>query len=68
MFFKVVKSAFSQRRKTLLNCLASSFPYGKSEISEMLKSVDVEPTRRGETLSKQEFAKIADVFSGTIDL
>ncbi len=62
MFFKVVKSAFSQRRKTLLNCLASSFPYGKDVISEMLRSVDVEPTRRGETLSKHEFAKIADIF------
>lgn len=59
-FFSVVRSAFSQRRKTLLNCLSSSFPIAKSDMSELLLSVGIEPTRRGETLSKYEFAKVAD--------
>ena len=60
LFFSVVRAAFSQRRKTLLNCLSSAFPMSKPELSELLNSVGVEPSRRGETLSKYEFAAIAD--------
>lgn len=60
MFFRVVKAAFSQRRKTLLNCLASAFPNGKEELRELLCEVGIDPTRRGETLTLAEFAAIAD--------
>lgn len=64
MFFKVVKASFAQRRKTLLNCLSnSSFGLSKQELSEMLLSVGIEPTVRGETLGLAEFAKISDVLS-----
>ena len=60
MFFRVVRAAFSQRRKTLLNCLAANFQNGKDELRELLLSVGVEPTRRGETLTLSEFSAIAD--------
>lgn len=60
MFFRVVRAAFSQRRKTLLNCLAANFQSSKDELRELLLSVGVEPTRRGETLTLSEFAAIAD--------
>ena len=60
MFFRVVKAAFSQRRKTLLNCLASNFQSSKDELRELLLSVGIEPTRRGETLTLSEFAAITD--------
>lgn len=60
LFFKVVRAAFGQRRKTLLNCLSSSFPCGKDTLSELLTSVGIEPTVRGEKLGLLEFAKIAD--------
>lgn len=59
-FFKVVKAAFAQRRKTLLNCLCGAFPIPKEEMSELLKGAGVEPARRGETLSLEEFANISD--------
>jgi 16S rRNA (adenine1518-N6/adenine1519-N6)-dimethyltransferase len=59
-FFKVVKAAFSQRRKTLLNCLSANFPIPKDEISTLLESIGIAPSRRGETLSLKEFANIAD--------
>ena len=59
-FFRTVKAAFSQRRKTLLNCLASGFSLPKSELSELLTEVGIEPTRRGETLSIEEFARLSD--------
>ena len=60
LFFKVVKAAFAQRRKTLLNCLSSGFSCGKEVLTELLLSVGIEPTVRGEKLGLSEFAKIAD--------
>ena len=61
IFFKTVKAAFSQRRKTLLNCLASAFPISKEEIGALLREAGIEPQRRGETLSIEEFARVSDL-------
>ncbi len=63
MFFKVVKAAFSQRRKTLLNCLSSGFSADKQTISGILENIGIEPSVRGEKLGLAEFARIADAFS-----
>lgn len=63
MFFSVVKAAFSQRRKTLCNCLNSYFTAEKQIISDLLTQVGVDPGRRGETLTLAEFAAISDKFS-----
>lgn len=63
MFFRTVKAAFSQRRKTLLNCLVANFPQNKEEISEIMTSIGIEPTRRGETLSLEEFAKLSEALA-----
>lgn len=65
LFFQIVKGAFSKRRKTLLNAL-SSYPFeenigSKAEIKEMLKESGIEPDRRGETLSVDEFAHLTSV-------
>ncbi len=60
MFFRVVKASFAQRRKTLLNCLCACFSIPKSEMSELLEGVGIMPSRRGETLSLEEFAKISN--------
>lgn len=62
LFFKVVKSAFAQRRKTLLNCLSNGFSADKETISGILESVSIPPSIRGEKLGLLEFAKIADAF------
>lgn len=63
MFFRIVKAAFAQRRKTLLNCLQSAFSVDKQKISEVLESVDISPSIRGEKLGLSEFAKISDAFT-----
>lgn len=60
LFFKVVKAAFAQRRKTLLNCLSSGFSCSKDALTEILTGIEIEPTVRGEKLGLLEFAKIAD--------
>ncbi len=63
LFFRTVKAAFSQRRKTLLNCLTANFSKSKAEISDLLTGIEIEPTRRGETLTLEEFARISDLLS-----
>ena len=67
MFFRAVKAAFSQRRKTLLNCLCANFSLPKDEISALLENIGITPSRRGETLSLQEFADIADTLTQRIN-
>jgi 16S rRNA (adenine1518-N6/adenine1519-N6)-dimethyltransferase len=61
--FEVTRTSFAQRRKTILNNLQSGLPSGKEKkqlIVEALEKSGIEPTRRGETLSIQEFGKLAD--------
>ncbi len=60
MLFRTVKAAFSQRRKTLLNCLSANFSSSKEELLSILESAGIDPRRRGETLSLEEFAKLSD--------
>ncbi len=63
LFFALIKAAFSQRRKTLLNCLANSGKFGtKEDIEGAISSIGKDPRLRGETLSIEEFASLADVF------
>ncbi len=61
VLFRVIKGAFAQRRKTLRNTLGGAFSqYSKEELAQKLQSVGISPDRRGETLSIEEFIKIAD--------
>ena len=57
-FLKVVKAAFSQRRKTLLNSLCGRLHLKKEDVESVLHKCGIEPKRRAETLSLAEFAKI----------
>ncbi|AVX29657.1 16S rRNA (adenine1518-N6/adenine1519-N6)-dimethyltransferase [Carboxydocella thermautotrophica] len=60
IFFRVVKAAFAQRRKTLLNTLSKAgFNLTREEWLQLLESCQIEPGRRGETLSLEEFARIS---------
>ena len=62
-FFRVVRSAFGMRRKTLTNALCAGFgEIGKENIEKILVDCGFDPKVRGETLSIGEFAKIADAF------
>ncbi|MBA9029195.1 MULTISPECIES: 16S rRNA (adenine(1518)-N(6)/adenine(1519)-N(6))-dimethyltransferase RsmA [Bacillaceae] len=62
-FFTVTRSSFAQRRKTILNNLTSQLPDGKSKKDQILKALGhtgIDPTRRGETLSIEEFGRLSD--------
>jgi 16S rRNA (adenine1518-N6/adenine1519-N6)-dimethyltransferase len=58
-FFRVVRAAFGQRRKVLLNALASGLGIEKPVVQQALEAAGIVPTRRGETLSLAEFAAVA---------
>lgn len=57
-FFSFVKTAFVQRRKTLLNCLTGCRGLTKDQVAEILNSCAIDPVRRPETLSIEEFAAV----------
>jgi len=56
LLFRIVKTAFSQRRKTLSNSLKD---FGEN-IKELLTAAGIDPGRRPETLSLEKFAELAD--------
>lgn len=64
ILFAVIKAAFAQRRKTLLNALGNSGIAGdKEQVQQVLADCGILPQRRGETLSLEEFADIANGFA-----
>ena len=58
-FFRVVKAAFSQRRKIISNSLSSGLKMSKDEINELLAAANVPSNARAEKLSLDDFAAIA---------
>ncbi|WP_226038380.1 16S rRNA (adenine(1518)-N(6)/adenine(1519)-N(6))-dimethyltransferase RsmA [Aquibacillus saliphilus] len=63
-FFKLVQACFGQRRKTLRNNLVRHFAsiLNKEQIESFLNDVEIDGTRRGESLTMEEFASLANVF------
>ncbi|HLO02353.1 MAG TPA: 16S rRNA (adenine(1518)-N(6)/adenine(1519)-N(6))-dimethyltransferase RsmA [Symbiobacteriaceae bacterium] len=58
-FFRVVKAAFGQRRKTVHNALVAGLGVDKARVETALVAAGVALQRRGETLSLEEFAAVA---------
>jgi 16S rRNA (adenine1518-N6/adenine1519-N6)-dimethyltransferase len=62
-FFQVTRASFAQRRKTLLNNLTSQLPDGKQKKEDILQALSasgIDPARRGETLSLEEFGLLSN--------
>ena len=62
LFFKVVKAAFGQRRKTLANALSNAGYIGadKEQVRMLLEKTGIEEKQRGETLSIRQFAELSN--------
>ena len=60
LMMRCVKAGFSMRRKTLLNSLTALGYQDKEILSKALISAGIDPTRRAETLTLEEFAKLSD--------
>lgn len=62
LFFKVMRGAFNQRRKSVINSLSREavLDMPKEKLTQILNSIGIDPTARPETLSIADFAKIAN--------
>lgn len=58
LFARVVKAAFSQRRKTLQNSLAGGLGISKEEAGAILERAGIDPKLRAETLTPAQFGRI----------
>ena len=58
-FFNLVKAGFSQKRKTLRNSLSSGLRISAAEAAERLTRANIDPQRRAETLSIEEWEHLA---------
>lgn len=64
--FSVIRASFNQRRKTLVNGLSNApgLNVSKEKIKEVLNRMELSETVRGETLTLEQFAQLADLLRG----
>lgn len=63
-FFRLVRAAFSQRRKTLVNPVASALQIPKEKIKESLDTLGIKQTARAEELTLEEFIALSNLLNG----
>ena len=59
-FFKIVRAAFSQRRKTAANSIAASSPFSKEQVEQALLEIGVQKNVRAEQLLLEQLAELAN--------
>jgi 16S rRNA (adenine1518-N6/adenine1519-N6)-dimethyltransferase len=64
-FFKLIKAGFSQKRKTLRNSLSSGLHISPTDAANFLTSANIDPQRRAETLSIQEWERLSDRYASS---
>ena len=63
ILFKLIKSSFMQRRKTLINGISNANIASKEEIKKILNKLEIEENVRGESLTLEQFAEISNLLS-----
>mgnify|MGYP001015900612 CR=1 FL=1 len=63
LFFKYIKAAFSNKRKNIVNNLAT-LGYSKDKIKEILNQVEISENERAENISIDKFIELIDIFEG----
>ncbi|MCI0555888.1 MAG: 16S rRNA (adenine(1518)-N(6)/adenine(1519)-N(6))-dimethyltransferase RsmA [Anaerolineae bacterium] len=61
-FFQLIKAGFSQKRKTLRNSLSSGLRISPAKAADLLTSANIDPQRRAETLSIEEWERLSELF------
>jgi 16S rRNA (adenine1518-N6/adenine1519-N6)-dimethyltransferase len=59
-FFQLIKAGFSQKRKTLRNSLSAGLRVSAQEAEDMLRRAEIDPMRRAETLSLDQWGKLCE--------
>jgi len=67
LLFRIIRGSFQMRRKQLLNTLEATLELPKERIERLCRHARIDPRRRGETLTLDEFAKLAKA-AGDYDL
>lgn len=62
-FFRVVRAGFSQKRKQLRNALAGGLAIKAAAAGDLLGAAGIDPQRRAETLTLQEWASLARAYA-----
>jgi 16S rRNA (adenine1518-N6/adenine1519-N6)-dimethyltransferase len=62
-FFRLVKAGFAQRRKTLLNSLSAGLQLGRDDVSRMCGQASIDPIRRAQTLSLDEWHSLHQAYN-----
>jgi 16S rRNA (adenine1518-N6/adenine1519-N6)-dimethyltransferase len=68
MFFEIVKAGFNNRRKTLINSLTTNTNFTKEQVLQALNDCGISPGIRGEALTGQEFAQLANYLNNQENL
>ncbi len=66
--FRVVRAAFGQRRKTLLNALSGGLGLPREQVETVLRNAGIDPQRRGETLTLEEFIALSRWLLGDVQV
>ena len=62
-FFRLIKSGFAQKRKTLRNSLATGLHQAPADTEKLLRKAGIDPMRRAETLSLDEWQHLCELLS-----
>lgn len=60
LFFKMIKSAFAQRRKTILNSISSGMGIDKAKLSAAIENAGLSPTARAEALTMEQLTDLSN--------
>jgi 16S rRNA (adenine1518-N6/adenine1519-N6)-dimethyltransferase len=65
-FFKLIKAGFGQKRKTLRNALSAGLRLPAEKVAQILEAVGINPQRRAETLSIEEWGRLVEEFASNL--
>ncbi|HSG25968.1 MAG TPA: 16S rRNA (adenine(1518)-N(6)/adenine(1519)-N(6))-dimethyltransferase RsmA [Anaerolineales bacterium] len=66
MFFSLIKAGFSQKRKTITNAISAGMRWDKGETAALLVRSSLDPKRRAQTLSLEEWKRLVEVAVTTV--
>ncbi len=65
LFFRIVRAAFSQRRKQMINPISAELGIPKAELAELFGSAGIKQTARAEELTLKNFAALCEAIGGS---
>ena len=60
LFFRIIRAAFSQRRKQIINPLSAELKQDKQQLSELFEKSGIKQTARAEELTLQDYARLCN--------